>query len=155
MKITKRILVAMLALALLVAGFAFIASAEEKSPFSTDGINEIEDILEFYEKEVYVNNDLLAYDAEVTPKEGTVDQVDAKVQIPGDASAGYAVQLSKDEASMVFEFGVYMDADTVGNVSFDLKALLSEDGVADAHFTTLFQIDMICTVNSFCNLIQT
>ncbi len=150
MKITKRILVAMLALALLVAGFAFMASAEEENPFSTDGIDEIEDILEFYDYEIYVNNDLNFYDDEAAaPVEETEDEVEAVVQIPGDASAGYQVILPEPESNVIFEFSVYVGEDAVGNLSFDLKARLMKGELPDSHFTTLFQIDMLANTPSF------
>ena len=157
MKITKRILVALLALSILVAGFAFAASAED-SPFSVAGIDEIEDVLEFYEYDVYVNNDLNYYDDEAaTPVEETVDEVQSTVQIPGDAAAGYGVIFS-DIAdadysvvdNMIFKFAVKFDENTKGNLVFDLKVkLVNAEGVADETYVSLLQIDMLSETPTF------
>lgn len=57
MKLTKRILVAALALALLVSGFAFASFAEEPEreyEYTVEGIDRAEQILEYYYSEEYV-----------------------------------------------------------------------------------------------------
>ena len=52
MKLTKRILAILLLAALLVSCLLISASAED--PFNADGINDIEDIMEYYDLKDYL-----------------------------------------------------------------------------------------------------
>lgn len=57
MKNAKRILIAILAIALVASVFAFSVSAEDEIRFRGEGIKEFDDILEFYELEEFINLD--------------------------------------------------------------------------------------------------
>ena len=57
MKNAKRILVAILAIALVMAVFAFSVSAEDELKFRGEGIKNFDDILEYYETENFIDLD--------------------------------------------------------------------------------------------------
>ena len=151
MKFTKRLLVALLALSILAASFVFVASAEDAYDFTADEIKNIEDILEFYEYGDPMINDLTGetagvghsyYDGAQIQFEN--DQWSTSVAIPGASASGYTVAPDAlNRKNVVFEFGVMFDATAIGNVVYELRAKLADDGVADETTTSLFVIDLV------------
>ena len=78
MKLAKKLLVAMLALALLTSAFLFSVNAD--NTFNATGINDIEDILEYYTLQDYLadnyNDGTWTESLVVTDKDYTQAQID-------------------------------------------------------------------------------
>ena len=153
MKFTKRILVALLALSILAASFVFVASAEDAYDFTAGEINNIEDILEFYEYGDPMINDLADENegAGRASYEGAAlqyadSQWSTTVAIPGASASGYTVAPDAlNRKNVVFEFNVKFDESAIGNVVYELRAKLATGESADATTTSLFVIDLVGT----------
>lgn len=159
MKFTKRLLVALLALSILAAGLAFMASAEGSYTFTAEGIEDIEDILEFYEYGDPIVNDLAgedtvghdSYEGAPLEKVGTDEEWTTSVSIPGASASGYTVAVNKDK--LVFEFSVkFSGAEgtaAIPNLVYELRAKLANEDLIDATTTSLFQADLVSATPAF------
>ena len=151
MKLAKKILVAMLALALLTSAFLFNATATDT--FNAPGMNDIEDIYEYYTLEDYLadnyndgtwTTELMETDSDYSQsnidKNGyqlinvstTQDPTNPDngvlgVKLPYNKKSGYTMELAKDERAqgltdkLFLAFKIYFDESVTNNFFYELK----------------------------------
>ncbi len=159
MKIAKKILVAMLALALLTSAFIFSATATDT--FNAPGMDDVEDILEYYTLEDYVadnfNNgtwtteyiDSNATGAVVAAKDPTnAENGVMGITIPFMKTAGYKMELPKEERvngltdKLLLTFKVYFDESATNELFFELKVgTVNDKNVATSSQFTVLQFN--------------
>ena len=170
MKLAKKILVAMLALALLTS--AFILNATATDTFNAPGIDDIEDILEYYTLEDYLadnyndgtwTTDIVETDSdysqaninkygyqliEVAAKEDPTNAENKVlgVKLPYNKKSGYRMAAgTKTEGltdKLLLAFKIYFDESVVNNLFYELKVgIVNEEGKASASEYTILQFN--------------
>jgi len=150
MKITKRVLTVLLLSALLLSSLLFTVSAEET--FKADGINGIEDVLEYFEEEYYVYDD---YEEGVWSKYYTENALNSEIvsdpknsennvlKVTGPAKHNkYNVAAPTDKLldTLVISFDIFYDGNMTGAYNVDLM-MKNKAGLEDVTFTTFLKFD--------------
>ena len=165
MKLAKKLLVAMLALALLTSAFLFNVNATDA--FNAPGIDDIEDILEYYTLEDYLadnyNDGTWTSELVVTDKDWASSSypridVSAKpdptnpdngvlgVKLPLNKKSGYemaaAVKTEGLTDQLFLTFKIYFDESVVDNLIYELKVGTVDDtGKASASQFTILRFN--------------
>ncbi len=170
MKLAKKILVAMLALALLTSAFLFTATATDT--FTALGMNDIDDILEYYTLEDYLADNyndgtwttsIVETDANYSQtqinKNGyqlidvstAADPTNAEngvlsVKLPYNKKSGYRMAATdKVEGltdKLLLTFKIYFDESATNNLFYELKVgMVNEDGKASGSEYTILQFN--------------
>ena len=170
MKLAKKLLVAMLALALLTSVFLFSVNAD--NTFNATGINDIEDILEYYTLEDYLadnyNNGTWTESLVVTDANWNQTQIDKNgyqlidvsaatdpkdstngvlgVKLPFNKKSGYtkeaAVKAEGLTDKLLLTFKIYFDESATDNLFYELKVgTVNEKGVASSSQFTILQFN--------------
>ena len=150
MKNAKRILVAILAIALVAAVFTFSVSAEDEIKFRGEGIKEFDDILEYYEKANFLELDFSESDWDSCLKkdsdhsgsmkhypkivaEPAIDPANGEnmllnMEIPYNKGAGLVVENSGASAflaeQMIVSFDIMFEESCLENMYYDLEVTL-------------------------------
>ena len=159
MKLAKKILVAMLALALLASTFLFGATATDT--YNAPGIDDVEDILEYYTLEDYLadNYDDGTWTTSLFTK-GSKAVVEAakdptneengvlKATLPYNQKAGYTKETKSTEKltgltdKLFLTFKIYFDESADGNLLFELKVgTVNEKNQATSSQFTILQFN--------------
>lgn len=143
MKITKRILAILLLAALLVSCLLISVSAED--PFKADGINDIEDIMEYYDLEDYLADNYESGKWNEVHYTGTNSEVVAdptkennKVLKVTGKNDKYAA--SSDTDTLIVSFDIYYDEAMKGEYSLNVKTV-DADGAESITYTTIFSLN--------------
>lgn len=148
MKIIKRALAVLLLFALLISCLLLTVSAEET--FKAKGITDIEDVLEYFEKDYYFSDDYQDgewsdyYTANAINSEVVADpelEGNKVLEVTGAAKYNkYHVPVSTD--TLVISFDLYYDESMTGAYTVDL---ITKDalGVEDSTFTSFLKIDAV------------
>ena len=143
MKITKRILAVLLLAALLVSCMLLSVSAED--PFSAAGIDDIEDIMEYYDLEDYLadnyENDGWSTDLYVGSASSLVpDPRNAANTVLKVADKNNKYSTSSVTDVLVVSFNIYYEAEMNGEYRVDLK-FLDANAVESLTYTTMFSVN--------------
>lgn len=140
MKITKKIFLVLLAVAIFVPCLLFSVSAEDT--FNAEGINDIEDIMEYYDLPDYLadnyengtwNTDYYS-GSNSSVVEDPLDPANKVLKVTGkNNSYGSASETDK----LVVSFNLYIDAVTTGEYKLDIK-MKDANGVETTTFNTIF-----------------
>ena len=170
MKLAKKILVAMLALALLTSAFLFSVNAD--NTFNATGIDDIEDILEYYTLQDYLadnyNDGTWTESLVVTDKDYAQSAIDKNgyqlidvsaasdpkdstngvlgVKLPFNKKSGYtkeaAVKAQGLTDKLLLTFKIYFDESATDNLFYELKVgTVNEKGVASSSQFTILQFN--------------
>lgn len=170
MKLAKKLLVAMLALALLTSAFLFSVNAD--NTFNAPGIDDIEDILEYYTLQDYLadnyNDGTWTESLVVTDKDYSQTQIDKNgyqridvsaasdpknssngvlsVKLPFNKKSGYtkeaAVKAQGLTDKLLLTFKIYFDESATDNLFYELKVgTVNEKGVASSSQFTILQFN--------------
>ncbi len=143
MKNTKRIFAVLLMAALLVSCMLLSVSAED--PFSADGIDEIEDILEYYELDDYLADNYEGGSWNTNYYSGANSEVvedptnpDNKVLKVSGRNNAYSSAVETDK--LVVSFKLYFAPSMMGEYRLDVKTKDGE-GVETQTYNTIFSVN--------------
>ena len=166
MKFAKKILVAMLALALLASAFIFGATATDT--FNAPGFDDVEDILEYYTLDDYVADNFNdgTWTTEYIDSQAGANVAAAKdptnadngvmeITVPFMKKAGYKRELSGTEKvngftdKLLLTFKVYFDASATDELFFELQVgTVNDKNVATSGQFTVLQFNFAKNKNN-------
>jgi len=152
MKNTKRILAVLLLMALLVSSFLLSVSAEE-TVFKADGINDIEDVLEYYTQNDYIADnyedgawnteyyDGVSSEVVLDPanSDNKVLKVTGKSGEKNDGKSDKYANASLTE-TLIVSFDIRYDSTMQGQYNVDTKMLYA-DGTESWSYLTMFSVN--------------
>lgn len=153
MKITKRILAVLVLMALLVSCVLLSVSAEDnKKTFNAEGINDIEDILEYYASDEFVADNYESQAPNVTYYSGDnseviVDPANENNKVLKVFAGNNEYKISVDSKALIVSFNICYDASMEGQYKLNLKTL-DTNGEESITYTSFF------TVNAGANKFQ-
>ena len=143
MKITKRILAVLLLMVLLVSCLMLTVSAED--PFSADGIDDVEDILEYYALDDYLADN---YEEDGWTRDFYSGANSAIVADPTDENNNVLKVSGKNNKysaasltdKLIVSFNIYYDTAMSGEYKVDVKTI-DPNGAESITYTTLFSVN--------------
>lgn len=143
MKNTKRILAVLLMAALLVSCMLLSVSAED--PFSAEGIDDIEDILEYYELDDYLadNYEDGTWNTQYysgSNSEVVEDPTNPENKVLKVSGRNNSYSNASETDKLVVSFKLYLDPSMVGEYRLDVK-MKDGEGVETQTFNTIFSVN--------------